>query len=280
MRSRLILLLFAGLVILPAARAQSGAAEQGPEVAGFEQMQAARTALDEIVRAYESGDVGAMRARLDPAMIGYQRFLDGMYRDTANQKQIRLHFYEANVTAGPDVTMIQTRWEKRFFGVADFTPGVFSGRSTFLMHRAKDGWRLAAVSGDNPFSSESGALATLTVTPTTFTFPLRVYCPIGTAAIAIDLVDSDLAGLPSVTIEALTSQGDREGIVVPAVSPGHFRRASLPLCQTFDGPAPVNGTLEVTAGALPARLTLRYTDANPGTSRLPTTMLRTVTLQE
>jgi hypothetical protein len=269
------LLLLAGLPAL----AQTPASEEKPKVAGFEDMKSARAALDEIIRAYETGDIGLIQARLDPAMIGYQRFIDGMRRDTTGLKQIRLHLFEANVTAGPDVAMIQAAWEKRFFGVADFTPGIFSGRSTFLMHRAKDGWRLAAVSGDNPFSSESGVLATLTVMPGNLPLASLMPCGGGLVPVSIDLVDPDLAGLQSVTVEAVTNQGEREGIVLTAVSPGRFRRATMPICQEAITPIRGNGTIEINNTAVPATLTFRYTDANPGANRPPATLMRSITIR-
>ncbi|MEZ5615495.1 MAG: hypothetical protein R3E35_09780 [Rhodocyclaceae bacterium] len=272
-----LVLLLAGLSAAPLG-AQNAGAGQKPQVAGFEDMKSARAALDEIIRAYETGDIGLIQARLDPAMIGYQRFLDGMRRDTANLKQIRLHLFEANVSAGPDVAMIQAAWEKRFFGVAGFTPGLFSGRSTFLMHRAKDGWRLAAVSGDNPFSGEAGALATLTVMPGALPLAGIPVCA-GTFPISVELVDPDLAGLPSVTLEAVTSQGEREGVVLTAISPGRFRRTTLPLCQDAIPPFSSNGTLEINSAAVPATLTFRYIDANPGANRPPATLMRTVTIR-
>lgn len=272
------MLLFA---CLPAssAFAQNASPEQKPAaVAGFDDMKAARASLDEIIRAYETGDIGLIQARLDPAMIGYQRFIDGMRRDTTSLKQIRLHLFEAQVTAGPDVAMIQTAWEKRFFGVTDFTPGLFTGRSTFLMHRAKDGWRLAAVSGDNPFSSESGVLATLTVMPSAIPLVAVPFCP-GIYPLSIELIDPDLAGLLSVTIDAYTSQGDREGVVLTAVSPGRFRRSTLPLCQDPAPPAGSSGSIEIRNTAVPATLTFRYIDANPGANRPPATLMRSVTIR-
>ena len=278
MRSSFVLLLIAGLAVIAPVRAQAPAAEPKPAVAGFEDMKAARAALDEIIRAYESGDTGTIHARLDPAMIGYQRFLDGMRRDSGNLKQIRLHLFEANVTAGPDVAMIQAAWEKRFFGVADFTPGMFTGRRSFLMHSAKEGWRLAAVSGDNPFSSESGVLATLTVMPAAIPLAAVPICA-GVFPLSIELVDPDLAGLQSVTVEAFTSQGDREGVVLTAISPGRFRRATVPLCQDAVPPVTNSGSIEIRNTAVPATLTFRYVDANPGANRPPATLTRSVVIR-
>ncbi|BBO19413.1 MAG: hypothetical protein HKUEN07_08640 [Rhodocyclaceae bacterium] len=272
-------LLLLGLLLAAPAGAQPAVPAQSAQVAGFEDMKAARTALDELIRAYETGDVGLIQSRLDPGMIGYQRFIDGLRRDTTALKQIRLHLFEANVTAGPDVTMIEAAWEKRFFGVADFTPGLFRGRSTFLMHRAKEGWRLAAVSGDNPFSSEAGALATLSVMPAALPLGSLAPCPGAAVPLAIELVDPDLAGLNSVTIELASSQGDREGIVLTAVSPGRFRRPTTPVCQEFFAPIPGSGIVEVNAAAVPATLTFRYIDANPGANRPPATLMRAVVIR-
>lgn len=279
MRNAFVIALLLLAAVTAPAGAQAPASEQKPQVAGFEDMKSARAALDEIIRAYETGDIGLIQARLDPAMIGYQRFVDGMRRDTANLKQTRLHLFEANVTAGPDVAMIQAAWEKRFFGVADFTPGLFTGRSTFLMHRAKDGWRLAAVSGDNPFSSESGVLATLTVMPGNLPLASLMPCGGGLVPVSIDLVDPDLAGLQSVTVEAVTNQGEREGVVLTAVSPGRFRRATMPICQEAITPIRGNGTIEINNTAVPATLTFRYTDVNPGANRPPATLVRTVVVR-
>jgi len=274
-----ILLLLSGLATAPVVAQQTPANEQKPQVAGFEDMKAARAALDELIRAYETGDIGTIQFRLDPAMIGYQRFLDGMRRDSANLKQIRLHLFEANVSAGPDVAMIQTAWEKHFFGVADFTPGLFSGRSTFLMHRAKDGWRLAAVSGDNPFASEAGVLATLTVMPGAIPLAALAPCGGGLVPVSIELIDPDLAGLQSVTIEAVTSQGEREGVVLTALSPGRFRRTTMPICQEAIAPIRGNGTIEINNTAVPATLTFRYVDANPGANRPSATLIRTIVIR-
>ena len=271
-------LLIAFLPTASACAQTSPAEEKKPAVAGFDDMKAARAALDELIRAYETGDIGLIQSRLDPAMIGYQRFIDGMRRDATGLKQIRLHLFEAQVTAGPDVAMIQAAWEKRFFGVTDFTPGLFTGRSTFLMHRAKDGWRLAAVSGDNPFSSESGVLATLNVMPGAIPLASVPICA-GTYPLSIELIDPDLAGLQSVTIEAITSQGDREGVVLTAISPGRFRRVGLPLCQDAIPPFRSSGTVEINNTAVPATLTFRYIDANPGANRPPATLTRSVTIR-
>ena len=104
-------------------------------------------------------------------------------------------------------------------------------------------------------------------------------CGGGLVPVGIDLVDPDLAGLQSVTVEAVTSQGEREGVVLTAVSPGRFRRATMPICQEAIMPIRGNGTIEINNTAVPATLTFRYIDANPGANRPPATLMRSVTIR-
>ncbi len=272
------LMLLLGVLALfpaPATQSQEPGRDEPRPTASFDDMQQAQGALEELMRAYESGNVLSVQNRLDPGMIGYQRFVDGMQRDVAALKQIRINLFETQITAGPDVAMIQGSWEKRFFGVAGYTPGIFTGRSTFLMHRDKAGWRLAAVAGDNPFSSESGALAVLTLQPPT----LAIGRVVGSVAVRIELVDPDLAGLARVTVEVSTSHGDREGVVLDAVAPGQFLRTTLPMARV-GAVAPGNGTVEfLAAGPFPATVSVRYVDANPGANRPPTTLARSLVVQ-
>lgn len=251
--------------------------------ATFAEMRDAQAALDELFRAYERGDVGLIQHRLDPSMIGYQRFVDGMRRDTMAQRHVRIHVFEAQVTAGPDVAMIQASWEKRFFSTGAFAPGIFSGHSTFLMHRGSGGWKLAAVAGDNPFSSEAGTLAQLSVAPAVVSLAslgVRVCTPLGAARpLVLEVVDPDLAGLASVTVEVTTSQGDREAIVLPAVAPGRFSSNALPVCASARAPIPGNGVVEIDAGsAPPATITVRHIDANPGSDGPPRALSRSVSV--
>ncbi len=75
----------------------STAAEQAadamakPSLAGMEEARAARQALDRFINAYQNGNVGEIRSMLDPSMIGYQQFVDGVQRDMSVLKQIRVH---------------------------------------------------------------------------------------------------------------------------------------------------------------------------------------------
>lgn len=214
-------------------------------VADLAEANKAQQALEEFIRAYESGNIGLLRSRLDPAMVGYQRFIDGMVQDSSRLKQIRLHLLDTQTMAGPDVAIIQTSWEKRFLSATDLRPDLNTGRSQFLLHRGKDGWRVAAVGGDNPFSSQSGVLAQLALTD--------VGLPLA-PAVRIGVVDPDLAGKGSISVQL--SYGASTILVVLAEStPGRF-----------------GAVQNVTSGTV----TLRYMDGNPGGGRPPSLLTRSI----
>jgi hypothetical protein len=113
----------------------------------------ARRALDDLTRAYERADLARIAALLDPGFIGHQRFLDAVQRDFHALRLVRIHLAQPRIVAGPDVAVIQARWEKRFVDAATFQPALLSGQVTVLMHRTLAGWRLAALSGNSPFAT-------------------------------------------------------------------------------------------------------------------------------
>jgi hypothetical protein len=213
-------------------------------VADLAEARKAQQALDEFIRAYESGNINLVRGKLDPSLIGYQRLIDGIIQDTNRYKQIRLHLLNTQVLAGPDVAVIQTDWEKRFLDVAGLRPSSFEGHSMFLMHRERDGWRLAAFSGDNPFASQSGVLAQLTL----------IY--LGSDAIRLEVVDPDMAGSGTLNVNA--------GGINRALTEGLPGRFSLIV--------PPNGLV---SGDV---FSLRYLDNNPGNGRPPSVLTRNLVL--
>jgi hypothetical protein len=215
--------------------------------------QKARQALDEFIRAYETGNIGLLRNLLDPGMLGYQRFIDGMIQDGNRLKQIRLHLMDTQTMAGTDVALIQVRWEKRFLSVSELKPGLFSGQSQFLMHRSAAGWRMAAVAGDNPFSSQSGVLAQLSLSP--------VFLP-DNAAVNVQIIDPDMAGAGLLTaqlthVHAETTLVTTSQVTLQETTPGRFQSMS---------------PFVVGLGMA----TLRYLDSNPGDGRPPSLLTRTI----
>ena len=224
--------------------------------------------LLEFIRAYESGNPAMLQNKLDPSMLGYQRFMDGVIQDMNRQKQIRLFIKDTLVQCGPDLATVQFTWEKRYLDVVTFAPGFLSGRGITLMHRGGNGWRIAGFAGDNPFSSASGARGQLRFGPA---FSLAAVSAIPTnVPVTVEVIDSDLAGLGSLTVQIISSLGDAETIVLPETSSGRFARNSLTIAS--GAIAQGNGILEVANGV---QLTLRYVDQNPG-NNLPPTMLTKV----
>lgn len=182
----------------------------GP-IADLAEAQKARAALEELIRAYEAGNIAFIQSRLSPSMIGYQRFLDGLTHDLHLMKQLRVHLLDTQVTAGPDVAVIQTGWEKRYLPVTDMTtPQLLGGRSMFLLHRDKTVWRVAAMAGDNLFASHSGVLGQISLSPALIPGP----CPC-IPVLTVTLVDPDIAGQGSATVTVVSSQGESETFTPP-----------------------------------------------------------------
>lgn len=249
--------------------------------------------FNDFIRAYELGNTALMRNRLDPSMIGYLRFLEGINQDNNRFKQIRLTLMDTQLQCGPDVTVVQFLWEKRFLDVTTFAPGLFTGRATVLMHRNGVNWQFAAVSGDNPFSSQSGVLGQLTFGPVgtpaasnatgTRSKQMDAAAPVqsfsissvtsapGALPLTVEVLDPDLAGTGTLQVQIVTNQGDAEKIDLFEVSPGRFSRSSLYFSSNTAVPG--NNVLEVGPGAI---LTLRYVDQNPGGNRPATLLARSL----
>lgn len=247
--NRLAALMLALLLGATGAQAQGSKPAEVP-VADLAEAGRAQQALEDFIRAYETGNIGLLRSKLDPAMIGYQRFIDGMIQDGNRLKQIRIHLLDTQTLAGPDVAMIQTSWEKRFLSATSLQPDLNTGKSQFLLHRGKDGWRVVAVGGDNPFASQSGVLAQLTLT--------NAGTPM-TPSVLITVVDPDLAGKSTIPVQ-LAYGASVATVTLTETTPGRF--ATL-------NPYPVSGGV----------VTLRYMDANPGGGRPPSLLTRSVVAQ-
>lgn len=231
--------------------------------ASFEHMQQARESFEGFVRAYETGNVLLVQRSLDPAMIGYQQFLDGVRSDTNALRQIRMQLIDTQIAAGPDVAVIQTAWEKRALNAATFQPLLLSGRSQILMHRGKDGWRLVAITGDNLFASATGTVAQLLNTPTFKAGPIG---NIEARALGIQVTDPDLTGRPSITVQVRSTEGDVETVTLPAVGGGVFRVSTLTVRRNASPGTFVSGNGIIEFSTPPALLTITYVDPLPVTT--------------
>ncbi len=276
------LLLAAALALSAAAAGTPAAGETPRPPMTMQELDEARAALEAIVRAYEAGDSERVVARLDPSMVGYQIFVDGVRRDVAALKNIRIQLIDTQVSAGPDVAIVHSGWEKRFLAVNTFQPGVVSGRGVFFLRRGEGGWRLSAVSGENPFGGGSGTLAQLELSPATLAAPpggcVHPRCP----PVRVAVVDPDLAGQGAVQVDVSTSQGDRETLALGARGGGRFGLDALPLSiSPRVAPTPGNGVVEIGTAAGPARVTVvvRFLDPNPGGVRPASLLSRSLHIQ-
>ena len=248
------------------------------QIADLSEASKAQQALQELIRAYEAGNSNFIQSKIDPTMLGYQRFLDGVRQDVSALRQIRVQLINTQVVVGPDVAVIQADWEKRFLFAANFAPGIFSGHSIFLLHRGKAGWQVAAFSGDNLFASQSGVLGQINVIPGVISFaaiaPCTTSCFVTTVPVQIEVIDPDLAGQSSLNVTLATSQGDRETVTLAATTPGRFVATTLRMSRAPVSPG--DGVIQVTA---PTTLFIRYLDNNPGNNRPPSMLTRVVQIR-
>lgn len=253
----------------PAASAAAPAASEPAPIADLAEAQRARAALEDLVRAYEAGNLALIQSRLSPSMIGYQRFIDGLGRDTNLMKQMRIHLFDTQVTAGPDVAVIQTGWEKRYLPVtAMTTPQLLSGRSLFLLHRDKSDWRIAAMGGDNLFASAAGVLGQILLSQPSIPGP----CPICNPVLTVTVLDPDIAGQGSITVTVISSQGESETFTLAETTPGRFVNALVEF-DIAGGFVPGNGVVEGAAGSV-ILFTFRYLDRIPGGNRPPSLVVK------
>lgn len=259
--------------------APAGSAMQAPVdgtaalVANQAEADKVQQALDEMIRAYEMGNIAMIQNNIDPTMLGYQRFLNGVRQDVLMLRQIRIRLLNTQIVVGPDVAVVQTDWQKRYFAAANLAPGEFSGHSIILMHRGETGWRIAAFSGDNMFASQSGTLGQISTVPGVITPVAGVGPP--TATVQIVVVDPDLANISSVTVQVVSPQGDRESVALTSTSPGRFTGSLTVIVQSTYSAG--DGTLQVQA--VPTTMYVRYMDNNPGNNRPPSMLTKTVPIQ-
>lgn len=252
------------------------ARDSSKEPASFASLKEAREALNAAIRAYESGDVMYFERQLDPDMIGRARMMDALRRDANNLRQIRLHLKNVEQHTGPDVAVIRARWEKRYLSALQLQPGMSEGQSAFLLHRTGEGWRLAAIAGDQPFGGGTGTQAQLTVRPNQIPLSALPGLPAAYAPFVIELLDPDLNGIPSLSVEVRTGQGDRELVTLLAAGPGRFisSATSVQLLSTPGGLSG-NGVIEVSG---PTTLTVRHVDQQPGQGRPALTLTRRIAI--
>ena len=240
-----------------------------PKLGDTENSRKAFGALKELLNAYERGDTLAIRNHLDASMIGFQKLMDDIARETNQCKQMRVHLLDTQVQSGPDVAAIQTRWEKRCLLLPDFIPQLVTGHTTFLIYRGVNGWTLAGMTGTNPFTfTGGGTLATVALSvPAGTCNTINGLNGPSNLPTTVTVTDPDRAGSPNVSVTVITAAGDSDTVSVPASgSAGRFQRTALTYNKA--APTPNNGVTDInptppfcSVCACP-NLTVRYTDTS------------------
>lgn len=171
----------------------------------------AQRALDDFLRAYEQGNIALIQQRLDPALIGYSVLINDIMRDANAQKQTQIRVLDRQMQCGPDVSVIDFAWEKRFIDLASFQPQLERGRASVLISGLGAGqngqWRISGFTGDNPLrASTTAAPPSLLVSPASISYAgVPGVCTVsGTASLTGNKVIAVTAGCPVVTGGACT----------------------------------------------------------------------------
>jgi hypothetical protein len=223
---------------------------------------------------------------MDPSMIGYQKILNDIGKETNECKQMQVTILDTKIQTGPDITSITFTWEKRCLLLPSMTPQFFTGQSTVLMHLGANGWTYAALTGAKLFNpptsttSPSNAKAAYTLAQLTVTNPwanLYARSVGGVLAFPITLTDPDLAGSTSVAVTLKTNAAIPDTLIVTLLplttGSSTFSIAAVNLGQakvvgsvsgTCSGPS-LLATLElcpVTLNGVPtgSSITVSYTD--------------------
>jgi FecR protein len=117
----------------------------------------AQQALDNLLRAYERGDIAYLQRHIDPSMIGFGVLINDVISDINAQRQTRIQITDRQMQCGPDVAVIDFAWEKYFLASANFAPVVTRGRGSVLISGLGSGlngqWRISGLVGDSPLRS-------------------------------------------------------------------------------------------------------------------------------
>jgi hypothetical protein len=260
--------------VKPAPKVVKKDAKAKAKVGTAEDIKKATTALDDLFRAYETGNIGVLRKALDPSMIGFQAMLDGIKNEINRCKQMRITLTDTQIQAGPDLAVIQTDWQKRCLLLPNFSPQLQTGHANFLLHREVGGWSLANVTGSNPLTPTLGAaLATITASSSLTCAAIGLFSTAAAKPFSISVNDPNRASASSVTI-SLTESADAETITLPAVGgqPGLFQVSTL----VMSGSAIVvnDGVVEfpIGNGCPPINITYVGTTTNTGPQVLTTTV--------
>ena len=188
-----------------------------------------------LVDAYERNDLKGFQGKLDPALPGFSRVMDAVRADVAAQTRPRILFTDQTWSIGPNVSMLQAHFEKRYFDARDLKPQLVTGQVVMLFTRAGEGWRLSTITGENPFVSRAATACSAGQIRVLSTGAADL------APVVIEVTDADLSGITEIQIEVGTNRADREIVRLAAVNPAGLFRGQI-------GVRRVSTAAQVTAG--------------------------------
>ena len=115
----------------------------------------AQRVVDDLVRAYERGNLAELQRLFDPQVPGLGRMLDSATRERQQRIRVSMRVLDQTAQCGVDVASINFLWEKRSQSAVDLQPRLERGRAALLLvndaQAGRPGWRVVSVAGKNPF---------------------------------------------------------------------------------------------------------------------------------
>lgn len=233
--------------------------KQKKTIGSQKDIQAAQQALDQMLRAYETGSITSLSQNFDPSMIGLQNMMDNIVIETSRCKQMRINLKDKKTSVGPDLAAIQASWEKRCLLLPDMKPVFETGQSTFLLHRGSQGWKTTGIAGTNLLTSNK-IPATLTASSDTTCYDISSLPVPSLLRFNIRVSDPYRKSASSVSVK-VTSGSDIENIalnpVIVADTPGVFEVTFVTMNK--GAAIPGNGIIEVqNNGTICPIITVQY----------------------
>lgn len=115
----------------------------------------AQQVVNDLMRAYERGNLAELQRLFDPQVPGLGRMLDSATRERQQQIRVSLRALDQTAQCGADVASINFLWEKRSQSAVDLQPRLERGRAALLLindaQTGRPDWRVVSIAGQNPF---------------------------------------------------------------------------------------------------------------------------------
>lgn len=130
----------------------SDAAQSAPNLPIEAPAKQALDALRDMLTAYENSDATKVESAMLATLVGLTSLLKSIQDSHVQQRAIRIHLRDTNVSAGSEDVIISAAWEKRYLSAVGSAQGLARGRATFVFRRNGGQWKLAGMTGNNLFA--------------------------------------------------------------------------------------------------------------------------------